>query len=54
MGNIGTGEEIATLYRRHVGMVYQLCLMLLKKYTRCRRCHPDCLSQGDRVWETLS
>ena len=30
MGNIGTGEEIATLYRRHVGMVYQLCLMLLK------------------------
>lgn len=30
MGNIWTGEEMATLYRRHVGMVYQLCLMLMK------------------------
>lgn len=30
MGKIRTGEEVATLYRRHVGMVYQICLMLLK------------------------
>lgn len=30
MGKIRTGEEVATLYRRHVGMVYQICLMLMK------------------------
>ena len=30
MGTIRTGEEVAALYRRHVGMVYQICLMLLK------------------------
>ena len=30
MRNIRTGEEVATLYRRHVGMVYQICLMLMK------------------------
>ncbi len=30
MGTICTGEEVAALYRRHVGMVYQICLMLLK------------------------
>lgn len=30
MGTTRTGEELADLYRRHVGMVYQICLMLLK------------------------
>ena len=30
MGKVRTGEEVATLYRRHVGMVYQICLMLMK------------------------
>lgn len=30
MGNVRTGEEMAALYRRHVGMVYQICLMLMK------------------------
>ena len=30
MGNIRSGEEMAALYRRHVGMVYQICLMLMK------------------------
>ena len=25
-----TAEEAAALYRRYVGMVYQICLMLLK------------------------
>lgn len=30
METIRTGEEVAALYRRHVGMVYQICLMLLK------------------------
>ncbi len=25
-----TAEEVAGLYRRHVGMVYQICLMLMK------------------------
>lgn len=25
-----TREELAALYRRHVGMVYQICLMLMK------------------------
>ena len=30
MGAVWTGEEVADLYRRHVGMVYQICLMLLK------------------------
>ncbi len=25
-----SGEEMAALYRRHVSMVYQICLMLLK------------------------
>lgn len=30
MGNIRTGEEVATLYRQYVGMVYQICLMLMK------------------------
>lgn len=30
MGTIRTGEEVAALYRRHVGMVYQICIMLLK------------------------
>ena len=30
MGYALTAEEAAALYRRHVGMVYQICLMLLK------------------------
>ena len=30
MERIHTGEEVAALYRRHVGMVYQICLMLMK------------------------
>lgn len=30
MEPIRTGEEVAALYRRHVGMVYQICLMLMK------------------------
>lgn len=30
MGMVRTGEEVADLYRRYVGMVYQICLMLLK------------------------
>ncbi len=30
MERIHTGEEMAALYRRHVGMVYQICLMLMK------------------------
>lgn len=30
MERIHTGEEMADLYRRHVGMVYQICLMLMK------------------------
>lgn len=29
MGTQYTGEEMAALYRRHVGMVYQICRMLL-------------------------
>lgn len=27
---VHTGEEVAALYRKHVGMVYQICLMLMK------------------------
>lgn len=30
MAGAYTKEEVASLYRRHVGMVYQICLMLLK------------------------
>ena len=30
MGMVHTGEEVAALYRKHVGMVYQICLMLMK------------------------
>ena len=30
MGMVRTGEEVAALYRRYVGMVYQICLMLMK------------------------
>ena len=30
MGYALTAEEAAALYRRYVGMVYQICLMLLK------------------------
>lgn len=30
MGTARTGEEMAALYRRHVGMVYQICLILMK------------------------
>ena len=30
MKGVYTKEELATLYRRRVGMVYQICLMLLK------------------------
>ena len=30
MAGAYTQEEVASLYRRHVGMVYQICLMLLK------------------------
>lgn len=30
MGTVRTGEEMATLYRQYVGMVYQICLMLMK------------------------
>lgn len=30
MEMVHTGEEVAALYRKHVGMVYQICLMLMK------------------------
>ena len=30
MGQTYSGEEMAALYRRHVSMVYQICLMLMK------------------------
>lgn len=30
MGAVRTSEEVAGLYRRHVAMVYQICLMLMK------------------------
>ena len=30
MGMVHTGEEVAALYRKHVVMVYQICLMLMK------------------------
>ena len=30
MEPVRTQEEVASLYRRHVGMVYQICLMLTK------------------------
>lgn len=30
MNSPRSGEEVAALYRRHVSMVYQICLMLLK------------------------
>lgn len=30
MGPVRSQEEVASLYRRHVDMVYQICLMLMK------------------------
>lgn len=30
MNRARSGEEVAALYRRHVAMVYQICLMLMK------------------------
>ena len=30
MENVRSQEEVASLYRRHVDMVYQICLMLMK------------------------
>ena len=33
MAGAYTKEEVASLYRRHAGMVYQICLMLLKNVT---------------------
>ena len=30
MDGIRSREEVAALYRRHIKMVYQICLMLMK------------------------
>ena len=47
--SIRTREEIAALYRRHIKMVYQICLVLMKNGRR-----PNGLSQGDGVRQALS
>ena len=39
MNRAHSQEEMAALYRRHVSMVYQICLMLLKT-CRTRRTPP--------------